>query len=415
MGGIGNDIFLVSSLTPTTQSGNNWNFSEQATVIYNIKPAENSIVWSSVQLTSDEKQVGMTSDKESVGAGDSFTVRAGAFKNVSYDNFSGKMAVALFASNGAFKTLVSPEYNYSLAAFQIDKTYYRDFNCTVPAGTTVSLGDMFRMVTKATGENDWKPMTGGSLTTNAIDAMENNIAYFTVTKPNSLAGATIEGAADKVIKGRSYSFRVVPDNADDVVTVKANGYIVSGANGFTYTLPNVIEDVTLDIYVQNAADVKRSKTLWVSSGMLEKSLTEEECGTVKSLTLFGTIDVRDIDFIREKMRVDSLDLSGVSITANGTNAANAIPARAFRRYGTLKSIKLPAGITRLGSSAFELTGLSEVEIPASVSTWDYNVFLNCAPVKGYIETPHSCVYQLVCICRYSADAAHCSYRKLGSV
>ena len=377
-GGIGNDIFLVSSLTPTTQSGNNWNFSEQATVIYNIKPAENSIVWSSVQLTSDEKQVGMTSDKESVGAGDSFTVRAGAFKNVSYDNFSGKMAVALFASNGAFKTLVSPEYNYSLAAFQIDKTYYRDFNCTVPAGTTVSLGDMFRMVTKATGENDWKPMTGGSLTTNAIDAMENNIAYFTVTMPNSLAGATIEGAADKVIKGRSYSFRVVPDNADDVVTVKANGYIVSGANGFTYTLPNVIEDVALDIYVQNAADVKRSKTLWVSSGMLEKSLTEEECGTVKSLTLFGTIDVRDIDFIREKMRVDSLDLSGVSITANGTNAANAIPARAFRRYGTLKSIKLPAGITRLGSSAFELTALSEVEIPASVSTWDYNVFLNCA-------------------------------------
>lgn len=396
-GGIGNDVFLVSDLTPTTQSGNKWNFSEQATIIYNIKPAENSIAWSAIQLTSDEKQIGMSSDKETVGAGESFTVRAGAFKNVSYDNFSGKIAVAMFASNGAFKTLVSPEYNYGLQAFQVDGALYRDFKCTVPAGTTVSLGDAFRMVTKATGESEWKPVTGGSLTTNAIEAIGNNIAYFTVRKPSSLNGATLEGAADKVIKGRSYEFRVVPDNADDVVTVKANGYILTQGNNFTYTLPNVIEDLTIDVYVQNAAEVKRSKTLWVSSGMLEKSLSEEECGTVKSLTLFGTMDVRDFDFIREKMRVDSLDLSGVRITANGTNAANAIPTRAFRACGTLKAIKLPAGVTHLCNRAFEQTGLMEVEIPASVSTWDYNVFLGCSSLSKVISRRRSPAFINWCV------------------
>ncbi len=384
-GGIGNDVFIVSSLTPTTQSGNRWNFSEQATIIYNIKPAENSIAWSTVQLTSDEKQTGMSSDKETVGAGETFSVRAGAFKNVSYDNFSGKMAVAMFAADGTFKTLVSPEYNYSLAAFQTDRTLYRDFNCTVPAAVAVAAGDVFRMATKATGENEWRPITGGSLTTNAIEAIGNDIAYFTVNKPAAVNGATLEGAAERVIKGRSYAFRVVPDNTDDVVTVKANGYIVAQGNDFTYTLPNVIEDVTLDVYVQNAADVKRSKTVWVSSGMLEKALTEEECGTVKSLTLFGTMDVRDFDFIREKMRVDSLDLSGVTITANGTNAANTILTRAFRACGTLKAIKLPAGVTRLSNRAFELSGLREVEIPASVSTWDYNVFLNCGNLTKVIS------------------------------
>ena len=396
-GGIGNDIFLVSSLTPTTQSGNRWNFSEQATIIYNIKPAENSVAWSTVQLTSDEKQIGMSSDKETVGAGETFTVRAGAFKNVSYDNFSGKIAVAMFASDGAFKTLVSPEYNYGLAAFQIDRTLYRDFKCTVPAGTTVAAGDVFRMATKAAGENEWRPITGGSLTTNAIEATGNNIAYFTVTKPASVNGATLEGAADRVIKGRSYAFRVVPDNTDDVVTVKANGYILTQGNNFTYTLPNVIEDVTLDVYVQNAAEVKRSKTLWVSGGMLEKSLSEEECGTVKSLTLFGTMDVRDFDFIREKMRVDSLDLSGVRITANGTNAANAIPARAFNGCSTLKAIKLPAGVTRLCNRAFGFTGLREVEIPASVSTWDYNVFLGCSSLSKVISRRRSPAFINWCV------------------
>lgn len=396
-GGIGNDVFIVSSLTPTTQSGNRWNFSEQATIIYNIKPAENSIAWSTIQLTSDEKQIGMSSDKETVGAGETFTVRAGAFKNVSYDNFSGKIAVAMFASDGAFKTLVSPEYNYGLSAFQIDRTLYRDFNCTVPAGTTVAAGDVFRMATKATGENEWKPITGGSLTTNAIEAIGNHIDYFTVSKPASVNGATLEGAADRVIKGRKYVFRVIPDNTDDVVTVKANGYILTQGSDFTYTLPNVIENMTLDIYVQNVADVKRSKTVWVSSGMLEKALTEEECGTVKSLTLFGTMDVRDFDFIREKMRVDSLDLSGVSITANGTNAANTIPTRAFRACGTLKAIKLPAGVTRLGNRAFELTGLREVEIPASVSTWDYNVFLGCANLSKVISRRRSPAFINWCV------------------
>lgn len=389
-GGIGNDVFLVSSLTPTTQSGNKWNFSEQATVIYNIKPAENSVAWSPVQLTSDGRQIGMSSDRESVGAGDSFTVRAGAFKNVSYDGFSGKIAVALFAADGTFKALVSPEYNYGLAAFQVDGTYYRDFSCTVPAGVTVSPGDVIRMATKANGESEWKAMTGGSLTANAIDATGNDIAYFTVKTPSHIAGATIEDAADRVIKGRGYSFRVIPGNNGDVVTVKANGRIITAGKDFTYTLPNVTEDITLDVYVQNAADVRLRRTLWISGGTLEKALTEEECGTVKSLTLFGTMDDRDFAFIREKMLVDSLDLSGVTITANGTSAANAIPTRAFSRYGSLKYVKLPKNINRLGANAFECTGLSEVEIPASVATWGYNVFLNCSrltKVRSLRSTP----------------------------
>ena len=35
--------------------------------------------------------------------------------------------------------------------------------------------------------------------------------------------------------------------------------------------------------------------------------------------LFGTIDVNDFNFMRERMKLASLDLSGVTIVANGSD------------------------------------------------------------------------------------------------
>ncbi|MDE7116733.1 MAG: leucine-rich repeat domain-containing protein, partial [Muribaculaceae bacterium] len=63
------------------------------------------------------------------------------------------------------------------------------------------------------------------------------------------------------------------------------------------------------------------------------------------------------------------------------NPANAIPAKAFYWYGSLREIKLPSGLTTLKSGCFTGTELTAVEIPASVSTWEYNIFLNCSSLR----------------------------------
>lgn len=81
------------------------------------------------------------------------------------------------------------------------------------------------------------------------------------------------------------------------------------------------------------------------------------------------------------MKVQRLDLSGVRITANGNSPANAIPSKAFYWYGSLKEIVLPSSLTTLKNGCFTGTGLSAVEIPASVGTWEYNVFLGCSELR----------------------------------
>ena len=43
-----------------------------------------------------------------------------------------------------------------------------------------------------------------------------------------------------------------------MVTVKANGYVVSPGANHTYTIGNVVSDQEITVYVQNAADVKEA-------------------------------------------------------------------------------------------------------------------------------------------------------------
>ena len=84
-----------------------------------------------------------------------FSIRAGAFKNVSYENFSGKISVALFSANGKLKTLLHDGKGLSLQAMQVMMPrLYSDFTCSVPAETVVANDDIIRMVTIANGSDE---------------------------------------------------------------------------------------------------------------------------------------------------------------------------------------------------------------------------------------------------------------------
>ncbi|MDE6855852.1 MAG: leucine-rich repeat domain-containing protein, partial [Muribaculaceae bacterium] len=94
-----------------------------------------------------------------------------------------------------------------------------------------------------------------------------------------------------------------------------------------------------------------------------------------------TINANDFNFMRDRMKLERLDISQVSITALGSNPANAIPTKAFMSYRSLKQIVLPNNLTTFKNACFGLTGLTSVDIPASVGTWEYNVFANCTSLR----------------------------------
>ena len=374
--------YASTALNPTVSQSHSFN--NLTTIIYNIKPGDGSnSAWSPLHITADGRQPGMSSDLSGdLAAGKDFTVRVGNIKNLSYDKFSGKIAVALFDGAGVFKCVLSKINGMTLAGMAIYPSATVAYTCRLPEGTAVAEGDMIRMATSSDNGQTWLPMAGELITVNEIPASGAVPQYFTVTAPASVQGAVFTGA-DKVIKGWNYTFRVVPSNPEsDVVTVKGNGYLITPGADYTYTIGNVLEDMEISVYVQPASEVREKRSLWVGQpGTLETLIQGADAGTIKDLTLFGTIDARDFAFMKSSMRLTRLDLSGATIAANGTNQANAVPREAFRNLWSLKEVILPSSVNRLNNGCFRSCGITSIVIPAAVSTYEYNVFNGASYLK----------------------------------
>lgn len=372
-GGKADGFYLLSSLNPLS-----YNFSSLEAIVYNIKPATGVTVSSAVQLTSDEKQVGMTSDTEQAEQNKPFSIWAGSFKNTTYTSFNGNIAVALVGQDQRIKELLSDSTRrLSLESLAYNKAL--QFACQVKT-STVGDTDLIRLVTKADGDATWQMVSGTISTVDFIRAKGHSIGYFRITIPKVVDGADIKGE-DKVIKGRNYSFTVKARDPEAVVGVKANGYRLTADANSQYNLNTVLEDMNIEISVIGSGQIKQNKTVWIEPGELDGALTDAEKETVKKLVIFGSMDSRDFETIKNKMKINHLDISGVAIMLNGSNPANAIPLRALENYSSLQTVVLPETLTKICHNAFYYTSLKEVTLPASVSSYEYNLFLGCGQLK----------------------------------
>lgn len=104
-----------------------------------------------------------------------------------------------------------------------------------------------------------------------------------------------------------------------------------------------------------------TKTINITTpGTLSSLLTAEDKITVTDLIVTGTIDARDIKYMRDEMTVlAALDISLVNIVAYGNSPANEMPAYSFydssptfAKKLSLKQCSIPNSITSIGSYAF---------------------------------------------------------------
>ncbi len=377
-GGSANGYYATDALNPVVSKAHKYN--DLMTIVYNIKPAADNKVWSDIHVTSDECQPGLTLNVSDISSVDSFTVRVGALKNISNTDFSGKIAVALFDASGNQKGLLSDPRNLSIWALQISK--YVDFSCKLPAGVSVADSDKVGIVTMANGSSEWLPLAGDRLAPAEVSAKNYEVPYLTVTLPNSDNFFTISAPESKAILGRDFVFTLVQHDPSRLITLKANGFILSPeADGITYRLSNVMESQRVTVNIQIAANVLSKSTLWVTAGNLQNLLSDDECASIKDLTLYGTINASDFNFMRDRMKLQRLDISETTIVAQGSNPANAIPTKAFMGYRSLTQVVLPKNLTTFKNACFGQTGLTSVDIPAGVATWEYNVFANCTALR----------------------------------
>lgn len=134
-----------------------------------------------------------------------------------------------------------------------------------------------------------------------------------------------------------------------------------------------------------------TKTIKVETAGTLSTLIKGDDLNVIDLTLIGNINKADIAFIRQNMKVETLDLKDANIVAYSETVgettieypANEFPANVFQKKDNddaiipLKKIIFPASMTSVGSYAFNSSSQSQLE------TVDFSNCSNLETIKGY--------------------------------
>ena len=134
-----------------------------------------------------------------------------------------------------------------------------------------------------------------------------------------------------------------------------------------------------------------TKTIKVETAGTLSTLIKGDDLNVIDLTLTGNINKADIAFIRQNMKVETLDLKDANIVAYSETVgettieypANEFPANVFQMkenddtFIPLKKIIFPASMTSVGSYAFNSSSQSQLE------TVDFSNCSNLETIKGY--------------------------------
>jgi uncharacterized repeat protein (TIGR02543 family) len=176
-------------------------------------------------------------------------------------------------------------------------------------------------------------------------------------------GAVVGNAAKEVAYSRTVG---------KLPTATRTGHLFIGWNaaqdgtGAAYSAATTYETPANDtIYAVWLTVVSKTVTL-AAAGSLTTAVNRAEADTITSLVVSGTIDARDVRFMRDSMAaLVELDLRGATVAAyegdggtwsDNTYAANTLPQYSFinRSYQSkgIINVVLPAGMTELGWYSF---------------------------------------------------------------
>lgn len=115
-----------------------------------------------------------------------------------------------------------------------------------------------------------------------------------------------------------------------------------------------------------------------TAGTLENVISADQKDTVEELTLTGTLNTFDFDFIRTMTNLKLLDLSGLDNTT--------IPAGCLTN-STIPTVILPLKLTAIPNRAFYQAGITSIYIPETVETIGDYAFYQCKSLQGDLVIP----------------------------
>jgi uncharacterized repeat protein (TIGR02543 family) len=213
-------------------------------------------------------------------------------------------------------------------------------------------------------------------------------------KPNYSALGSVSGAVSGLY----------PAGSSVMLTAAAAS---SDCSFLSWTSGSTTLSTSATLTVTLARDTVITANFWKSGSynLAEAGALKDVSGieTVTHLTLTGSIDARDVKFMRDNMTfLTELDLSEAIVVAYegeegtypyGYNSypANAMPQYSFYWNGaktSLTSVKLPAGLASIGSDAFyNCSGLKELNLPTGLTSIGSYAFSNCSGLSGNLTLP----------------------------
>ena len=187
-----------------------------------------------------------------------------------------------------------------------------------------------------------------------VTTMGTDIFY----QSNNLKTIKINAVAPPMVGGFSGTSQrkvYVPDGSLHAYRLATpwNNCVLVGGEGTSVSIAHVAAGELGHVILDEATYLQEVNKLTVVSG----NLNNDDWNTLKSMT-----------------NLVELDISGMAVTS--------IPSSAFSNKWGLEKIVLPKKLEAIGNSAFNGTGIKEIELPESLTTLDSHAFANCTSLVG---------------------------------
>lgn len=394
-GGYCDGFYRIGALNPEIGGkplGDKYNLSQSA--VFSLQPSDGEEVISNLGFIKvDGYLETMNMNVTDVKADKKLNLYLLPLQSQGDNLFTGEVAIALKNAKGKTRKVFGAK-----TIKDFEPSFYNPFitlegSCPVDAQE----GDYLAIVSKEDGTDEYVEILGPDAEEVHLPATGFQPRTFEVKTELGEGAQFVEASSaynwvsrlynGKPLQGCPYYFDVKIDAGIAKSFIELDGKSVptaSFSNGVTFYAisPGVKPVYNLVVKTYRTYEEKTVEVTLAAPGQLKAELDSKNLDyyVYTNIKVNGEIDKRDFDELNCHS-FTGIDLSNAKVVAYGYFKADMVPDYAFDSNAYLESFKMPAGVKELGSNAFMLTKLKEIDLPETIKEFGRNTFNACFELK----------------------------------
>ena len=395
-GGYCDGFYRIGALNPETGGkplGDQYNLSQSA--VFSLQPSDGEEVISNLGFIKvDGYLETMNMNVTDVKADKKLNLYLLPLQSQGDNLFTGEVAIALKNAKGKTRKVFGAKTIKDFKPSFYKPLITLEGSCPVDAQE----GDYLAIVSKEDGTDEYVEILGPDVEEVHLPATGFQPRTFEVKTELGEGAQFVEASSaynwvsrlysGKPLQGCPYYFDVKIDAGIAKSFIELDGKsvpTVSFSNGATFYAisPGVKPVYNLVVKTYRTYEEKTVEVTLAAPGQLKAELDSKNLDyyVYTNIKVNGEIDKRDFDELNCHS-FTGIDLSNAKVVAYGYFKADMVPDYAFDSNAYLESFKMPAGVKELGSNAFMLTKLKEIDLPETIKEFGRNTFNACFELKN---------------------------------